>query len=184
MSFTGHHSTLPPLAYKKLSVDLIDNTEAAKEPLRVAGGRLGRTVGTDSRIVSLLSRNYYQIKDVEAVYAVGDFDKGGWIRKDSVGVDGGTGWTCQMFFDRFFDEFTSSPDTRRFIPLYFFSQAQGAWFQCELRDSIVDFEKQIHGCVPQWHKIEAPPKPSGNYAGIGTRQLKCNGKEAIHSLFV
>lgn len=45
-------------------------------------------------IANLLRRNYYQIRDSEAVYAIGkiDFDKGI--------VHGGTGWAVQMAIDK------------------------------------------------------------------------------------
>lgn len=73
-------------------------------------------------------------------------------------VSGGTSWAVQMFLDRFEDQ-----PARAFV----FCQDAGRWFTWD-----------GYG----WMKIDQPPTPDGVYAGIGSRKLRQNGKEAIRSL--
>lgn len=72
-------------------------------------------------------------------------------------VSGGTGWAITMFIQL-------HPNNHK---LYVFDQEQDAWFQ---------FNGET------WNGIACPPQPAGIWAGIGTRELKQNGKEAIWKL--
>lgn len=73
-------------------------------------------------------------------------------------VTGGTCWAVQMFLDRFgFDP----------APVYVFDQVTDRWLTWN---------------GTGWDEIETPPKPSGVWAGIGSRDLKDNGKMAIRNL--
>jgi hypothetical protein len=71
-------------------------------------------------------------------------------------IKGGTAWAVQMFLDRL-------PDGE----LYVFDQATDRWLAWR----------------EAWAEIDQPPLPTGIWAGIGSRDLKPNGKQAIRKLF-
>lgn len=73
-------------------------------------------------------------------------------------VGGGTSWAVQMFKDLY-------PDNEQ---LWLFNQLDNSWYQW------IDSE---------WLAISTPPKPTGQWTGIGSRALTSDGKEAIISLF-
>ena len=72
-------------------------------------------------------------------------------------VSGGTAWATAMFIDRF---------NGAACECYVFDQAVSAWFIWN---------------GDGWTPI-APPAPHGLWAGIGSRELQQNGKEAIRAL--
>jgi len=77
---------------------------------------------------------------------------------DSSGkVKGGTAWAVQMFIDRF-----DGAPCRCFL----FCQTRGYWMR---------WERQWERCTP--------PPPRGVYAGVGSRKLMPNGRDAIYALF-
>ncbi|KAH8664508.1 hypothetical protein BX600DRAFT_437053 [Xylariales sp. PMI_506] len=77
------------------------------------------------------------------------------IKEDT--VPGGTAWATTMFAQL-------HPDNR---DLYVFDQEQDAWFQ-------------FNGKT--WDRIDSPPRPTGIWAGIGSRDLRQNGRDAIRKL--
>lgn len=124
-------------------------------------------------VVNLLRCGVLQARNVERVYAVSDFEEANASKdkfdafrgSESVGVLRGTAWACQVFAMQFKDQ--EGP-----IELYLFSQSRKSWWQCH--------------CVAQrffWRQIEAPPPPTGYYAGIGTRDLLPVGAESIRALY-
>lgn len=73
-------------------------------------------------------------------------------------VTGGTCWAVQMFLDRFgFDP----------APAYVFDQATDRWMTWS---------------GTGWEECPEVPVPNGVWAGIGSRDLKVNGKMAIRNL--
>ena len=162
MSFEGHKEYLPKLSpeIQKLTTQVL---KTADPYLKTANKKLERSLSGNAYVMNLLRRNYFQIKSVSSVYAVGDFLDSG--KKDSVRVSGGTAWACQMFIDKMVDE--DKEDIHK-VGLFFFSQKDGSWFQCSLTKDQVS-----------WDKIDKPPKPKGKYAGIGTRELTPKGRETI-----
>lgn len=76
--------------------------------------------------------------------------------KDNI-VQGGTAWATTMFYQL-------HPGNHN---LFVFDQDQDSWFQYT---------------GETWVAIATPPKPSGIWAGIGSRDLKQNGKDAIKKL--
>lgn len=72
-------------------------------------------------------------------------------------IPGGTAWAITMFIQLHSDNHD----------LYVFDQEKNAWFE-------------FNGKT--WDKITLPPCPSGVWAGIGSRDLKPNGREAIRTL--
>lgn len=76
--------------------------------------------------------------------------------KDNV-VQGGTGWAVAMFIDL-------HPHN---LNCFVYDQIVNSWFQW-------------NGSI--WCKIDSPPKPSGVWAGIGSRELTIAGKNNIREL--
>ncbi len=71
-------------------------------------------------------------------------------------VAGGTAWATAMFMDRF----------QGACEVYVYDQLISAWLTWD----------GFH-----WMVVD-PPKPHGVYAGIGSRKLETNGKEAVRTL--
>lgn len=89
-TFRRHRSEAPPSEIVELPRDLL---LAADPFVERANLTLKRHFPTNSDFVnSLLRRNWYQVRDADAVYAVSDISKGQ--------VSGGTAWATQMFIDR------------------------------------------------------------------------------------
>lgn len=108
-TFDGHKSMCDPSQIFKLSdTDL----HAANPWLMKAKNHLRRHYPSKSKYVNnLLRRNYFQVKETDAVYAIGTFNP------HSAAVDGGTAWATTMFcliHDK---------------PFYFFHQDKGKWFE-------------------------------------------------------
>ncbi len=97
--------------------------------------------------MNLLSRNYAQVKNSDAIFAVGHLKNGI--------VDGGTGWAVQMAID----------DNK---PVYVYDQVRKQWFS------------NLNG---QWQVFSGIPKLTKNFAGIGTRELNQDGKDAIKQVY-
>lgn len=136
----------------------------SQEQLMIADPHLSRASKTLKRnwpgsrslgVLSLLRRNWYQVAWAESVYAVSTINSKGL-------VEGGTGWAVQMYLDRMEKVAQFEP-----LPIYVFDQIKKKWFQWKAG----------------WQEIEMPPKPTGIWAGIGTRDLNHAGKWAIRNLF-
>lgn len=108
-TFDGHKSLCSPDQIVKL-----DNKDLniANPWLLKAKTVLKRNYPSKSKFVNnLLRRNYYQVKETDAVYAVGTFNP------ISGQVDGGTAWATTMFcliHDK---------------PFYFFHQDKNKWYE-------------------------------------------------------
>ena len=173
-SFNGHKETLPEDCDGNLTMIRWNRQSLANadEPLSLAAKQLQRWVSSNTYVRSLLQRNYFQIRNCDSVYAVGKFSDRTDERSDSVKIDGGTAWACQMFYNKMTQSAEKGKET--LIPLYFFSQTDKAWFRC----------KQGEDSSVQWVKMETkPPPPAGRYAGIGSREIDFAGKQAIRNLF-
>jgi uncharacterized protein YuzB (UPF0349 family) len=109
-------------------------------------------------VANLLRRNWYQVNETRSVYAVGKFVHGR--------IDGGTAWAIQMYLDRFLIDGENIKQCFAF----FFDQELNRWFKFNAKEQI-------------WEKLsDMPPKPSGIWTGIGTRQLNEKGYQAIENL--
>jgi hypothetical protein len=146
-TFRGHRSQAPASEV----VELNDAQLAEANPYcERANLTLGRSFPPKSNFAAnLLRRNWFQVRDAQACYAVSTI-------KDGV-VQGGTSWATQMFIDGY----EGAP-----CPCYVFCQEDGRW----------------HVWDGSWQPIFSPPKPSGVFAGIGTRALGITGKLAIRVL--
>ncbi len=101
---------------------------------------------------NLLSRNWFQVKNSEAVFAVGSF-----TNEHHTHVNGGTGWAVQM-----------AMDSNK--PIYFYDQGRMCWYQRQYLTK------------PGFIRYEYVPKLTPNFAGIGTRALEDSGLYAIKSV--
>lgn len=110
--FNGHKSKAP----ESEKVVLSDAQLRMADPyLSKANDTLKRKWPLHNKwTTSLLRRNFYQVCDAQAVYAVSTINKFGV-------VEGGTSWAVQMFLDRF--------DKLGVIPAYVFDQSTETWYQ-------------------------------------------------------
>jgi hypothetical protein len=72
-------------------------------------------------------------------------------------VDGGTGWAVQM-----------AVDNKK--PVFFFNQPTKTW-------------NKFNYDTMEFDKIDYIPKLTENFAGVGTREIDENGKEAIRKVY-
>ncbi len=129
-----------------------EQLDMANDAIKVAAPSLKKYPPKDKFVKSLIQRNFYQITESSSVYAVST------IQDDL--VQGGTAWAVQMFLDR------TDIETHA---CYVFDQNTSSWFSWS-------DETQY------WTAIEKPPTPQGIWAGIGTRDLTTEGKNAIREL--
>lgn len=116
---------------------------------------LGRVWPPKSAYVrKLLQRNWWQVKATSAVYAISEIDTLGR-------VVGGTGWAVQMYIDTHL----GSP-----LRLYVYDQHKRAWYQYVGGEAV-------------WTPIPRPPKPVGDFTGIGSRNIDPHVNQVVESVF-
>jgi hypothetical protein len=153
-SFENHKTKAPKETLFVLNNDLL---LAADPHLVRANQTLKRSWPVRwASTANLLRRNYYQITNSEALYAVSTLDEDGKVA-------GGTAWAIEMYLN------LHGPDK-----LYLFDQEQNKW----LFHSALGW----HSCKP-FGIFGPPPAPNGIWTGIGTRDLNENGMIAIESVF-
>jgi hypothetical protein len=127
------------------------------EHVKIADKTLKKNVEslTSPYMRNLLCRNWFQVKNADAIFAVGKF---GSIRGT---VDGGTGWAVQM-----------AVDNKK--PVYFFDQTPPT---CNIGGAPMwsYYDYKVNLFIPLTY---CPSLPE-NFAGIGTRDLNEYGKSAI-----
>lgn len=104
-------------------------------------------------VKNLLARNWYQIKNSEAIFAI----IAKFLGTQKKIVSGGTGWAVQMAIDNK-------------KPVYVFDQIDNMWNKFNYETNIFD-------------GIDYIPKLTENFAGIGTREIKENGINAIKEVY-
>lgn len=182
-SYKGHKSHDPDHTF------LLDEEELseANDYLIEANLTLKRKLDFKKRYIPLLQRNWYQIKYADRVYAVGSLNEKAVIynphdgydqkyhitndRKDRMGVNGGTGWACQMYLDRY---------RRAYGEMDFFMM-----FYDQIKHELYNYSAQ-RGCWMPIHLSAMGPiveKPSGIYAAIGSRDLNGKGKAYIEEMY-
>lgn len=153
-SFPGHQTEAPPETLVRLSDQELRRANPA---LAITAPRLGRSWPPKHAYVrKLLQRNYYQVMRRAPVYAVATL-------QDETRVMGGTGWAVAMATWR--NEHIPS----MVEPVYVFDQTRNAWFGWNGTRFV-----QLDG---------VPPRPSGSFTGIGTRELTAAGREQIKRVF-
>lgn len=117
-----------------------------------------------SRYMDLLARNWMQVKNADAIFAISSLDgPGTQTFPDGTGfmpVAGGTGWAVQMAIDS--DK-----------PVYLFNQGAEKWLIFSGPD------KYKNG----WTELPSAPVLTKNFAGIGTREINEAGLKAIRDCY-
>lgn len=138
-----------------------DQFAEGREMVLRANRRLNRA---PEKYMDLLARNWMQVKNADAVFAVGRFSDvpvrvaGGQFGYRQ--VDGGTGWAAQMAIDSG-------------KPLYLFDQVSCKWYRFRSPD------RSRNG----WEELKEAPALTQNFAGIGTRKLTEDGQLAIRNAY-
>lgn len=123
------------------------------EHVKIASVGIKRNPNGQARYIqNLLSRNWFQVKNAEAIFAIGKF-----LSNEKVIVSGGTGWAVQMGIDNKKD-------------VFFFDQMDNKW-------------NKFNYDLQKFEIIDYIPKLTENFAGIGTREINENGKEAIRKIY-
>jgi len=170
MSFQDHRCTLDYSCYRVVL------TPKELNDARVALVEANQFLKRKNVESNYLKRDFYQIKFAESVYAVG------WFSEDSkvpgaVNIKGGTAWGCQLFILRYAKKFGLFANKKSLtVPLYFFDMFQNKWFQALAQTNSFQVTKV------EWHVIEQPAKPSGKFAGIGSRDMNRDGSDAIENI--
>ena len=148
------------------NVDITNNpiaVEGASKVAQAAKEMWGYKYNTmkDQRLI----RNWAQVANSDAVFAIGTLGKEGDIWKGDeksaeprkllkFAVQGGTGYAVEMAI-------------QAGKPVYVFDQVRNQWY------------KNING---EWSKSEVPTLTK-NFAGIGTREINDAGKQAIRDVY-
>ncbi len=103
-----------------------------------------------------LKRDYLMVRDAESLYFVGSFSLG----KERLQVAGKEAWLVEMFYDLLLKKYKKLP--ARF-PIYMFNTQLNNW--CELTMS--ERSRTDRTKVPKWMRISRPPRPTGNFVGVG-----------------
>lgn len=127
----------------------------ADEYLKWANTRLKRKFPTQSTYVdNLLRRNFHQIKDTHAVYAIASL-------KNKM-IEGGTAWAVEMA-------------KIRYVPIiYLFDLNENRWNVYLYSASSFEYVLEENMIKPMGFSV---------YTGIGSRKITKKGKEAIGRLY-
>lgn len=152
-SFQGHRSSAPSDDVVQLNQQQL---EEADRFIERANRNVRRNWPSKSLFTNnLLRRNWYQVKDTGAVYAVG--------KMKGREVEGGTAWAIQMYMDRFIHD--GEPLSQ--CNLFFYDQNMNVWWQWR----------------GSWEiRVSQPPAPVGVWTGIGTRDLNFDGRWMIRKV--
>ena len=150
-SFSGHvqNSPTPRTLTPTELAEGWDNVLIAEQTLK----RKVHTINNNDYLKNLLSRNWFQVKNADVIYAIGRFTN---IRKIHVG--GGTGWAVQM-----------AKDNNK--PIYVFNLQNNAWYT---------WSYQFGKFLQYFPTLTIE---SENFAGIGTRRMNEWGVTAIKEIY-
>lgn len=141
-----------------------DDFEEGVEKIKKANKILGRK--NIDKHMSLLARNWAQVKYSEEIFAIGKIlkegdtsSKGYIVNCKSPSVDGGTGYAVQMAI-------------QAGKTVYVFDQKKEKWFKWSyIIDNFVELK-------------DTPKIQTDNFAGIGTREINSAGEKAIEDVFI
>lgn len=157
-SFEEHNTTTT----NRIILSDYELLEGWKKAQRAAKSLKRNTSNLSEYIKNLLSRNWFQVKNSEAIFAVGYIldpgDQGERIinkTKKQV-IDGGTGYAIEM-------------SIQHNKPVFIFNQTDNKWYKWNLN---------------QFREIDYIPKLTENFAGVGTRELTYQGSESIRNLYI
>ena len=140
---------------------ITDESEYAKA-VEIGAKRLGK-VAKRPETINKLGRNWFQVKNSDAIFAIAD---NFYTRPDTNAVDmsnvaGGTGWAVAYAAEKI-------DGIER--PIYVYVQSKNRWYKYNYNKGVFEEYNQT-------------PVLTKRFAGIGTRELKDNGKLAIDNLF-
>jgi hypothetical protein len=140
-----------------------DDYKEGIEKIKKANKILGRQ--NIEKHMSLLARNWAQVKYSEEIFAIGRIvkegdtsSKGFVVKSKSPTVDGGTGYAVQM-------------GIQAGKTVYVFDQKKEKWFKWSY---IID----------DFIECKTPIIQTDNFAGIGTREINPAGEKAIEDVYI
>jgi hypothetical protein len=146
---------------KNQKILTVDELKEGYQHVLKANETLKRNIDGQAQYVkNLLSRNWFQVKNSNAIFAIGKLSG-----KDK--VDGGTGWAVQMAID-----------VNK--PVIVFDQIKNTWTGFDY--SIKKFGEVEKVCLTNVGGSISVLLPH-NFAGIGTREINKNGIEAIKNIY-
>ncbi len=145
----------------KVEISDIDYNDGCEEILKA--NKFLKRQGI-SKYMHLLARNWAQVKYSDQIFAIGTIlesgeksAKGHTNRSDMQLVDGGTGYAIMMGIINYKEVFV-------------FDQDKSMWFSwSHIQNKFIEYK-------------QTPMITSENFAGIGTRELRANGLEAIKAV--
>jgi len=183
-SFKGHKSWDKDNTYILTPEELKESDIFLKEANVTMKRRLNLH---NEHVANLLRRNWYQVKYVDSLYVVGSLNEKAIIydpregyskkyhllndRKDRMGVNGGTGWACQLYLDRY---------RRNYGEMDF-----NLTFYDQIKQDIFKYSPK-NGCWVSLNRGSVNrdvTTPSGIYAAIGSRDLNEHGAKFIENIY-
>jgi hypothetical protein len=158
----GNHVQYSKNQCKLTAEQLKEGAEQAKKA-SLTLGRPWKYIENKPYVQNLISRNWYQVKNADCVYAIGKFVKG-----STKLVDGGTGWAVQMAIDN-----------KKAI--FFYDQPTKEWYTFDYQTNIFVLARESKN--PMFDIISSAPMLTENFAGIGTREINDDGKKAITNTY-
>lgn len=154
-SFSGHRSQAPEQELVRLTQEQLELADTAVARANISLKR--RWPSSSIFTNNLLRRNWYQVKDTQSLYAVAEFS---WDK----GVSGGTAWAVQMYLDRFLIDGEPMEQCK----VYVLDKNSLHWHTWD---------------GTKWtNMLSRPPKPSGLWTGIGSRELSALARVEIRKL--
>ena len=168
ITFDGHHSISEP-THSTLKILTKNELKRADKYLDEANIYLNRK----NYKQNLIRRTYFIIENASKCYAVVlDIGDKTPTNKHMPRIIGGTSWGCIMFILKHIKNI----ETKKKIPLYIYAENKEVWVTPQIT--------MENGKIINIEYIETdPPKPSGQYAGIGSRDITEVGSNAIQELF-
>lgn len=147
-----------------LSILTPEQMQEVETQYTAAANRLGRKIlDANSYAGKLVRRDYLQAKAADEIFAVGHIlrpgsknSKGYTVNSVIPSVDGGTGYAVQMAIDLH-------------KPVHVYDQVYKQWYKFDYNDNTF--------------VAEDTPTLRPNFAGIGTREITEDGKQAIREVF-
>jgi len=118
-----------------------------------------------------LKRDYLMLKDAESIYFIGNFSTG----RERLQVSGNEAWLVEMFYDIYISKHNKP---KRF-PIYMYNTHYDSWCQLTMTEDKENPSKKL----PKWIKISRPPRPRGNFVGVGGSILNDNIRYEIGLFF-
>ena len=141
---------------------LITDESEFEKVVAIGAKRLGKEAKRASTI-NKLGRNWLQVKNSDGIFAVADsfYTRPDTNQLDMSNIAGGTGWAIAYAAEKI-------DGVER--PIYVYVQSKNRWYKYNYNKSVFE-------------EFNQTPVLTKRFAGIGTRELKDNGKLAIDNLY-